>query len=375
MRSIKSHSKKTYPMLLFMATMLILIISSQDTLAQSDFFSKLSNILKSNSVSTATLQCDAYKVGCYDFSKYRVDSGSMAPQDFFYYCAASGSKSEISLDPDNASAACSCIGSTDWVDANSRQQCCGDDWNDCARIIDSLRLGQVVDKHLCSMDSKYTGTWHSAEASPGIIKNVYCTAREFVAQEESWIACADATILQIKGSQYLCNNHSRQWAECCSSTTCNSNDPTQKIRGLRTGSKIELEQRTNAGCSSFYPFGQQPFPGCGINQNHTISDSCNTATLGRISSITGQKCAISTFGPFTVPKKDTLNILWDESNTYPKQICTSRGYLEIFNYSFANGPSLLVWVYTNTTGWQQAYSTAYLEKIYCKNNDNDLTWQ
>jgi len=202
--------------------------------------------------------CQIQTAGCYDGEEFRQTGGSLSPEDFNYYlgqsacigggctCSSAGFVDDLKQeDADESSGACSCISGTSWTDSIG---CCGDDKIDCGIIADESRFGQVINRHLCSMNENFVGTWLPSEGNIGLINYIGCSSieKEYLSTGDDWLECTSFRIIdneQAGGHEYICNGNPgrNSWIECCGTGSCNSR--TDGVR-LSSGGSVVIGQTT-----------------------------------------------------------------------------------------------------------------------------------
>ena len=199
--------------------------------------------------------CGYQTPGCYKEGGIKADSGSLTAETFSYYlsqnacigggctCSQEGFVDKLKqTDPDKASGACACISGTSWSDNIG---CCGDDRSDCGLIFEEKRFGETIERHLCSMDSNFIGSWIPAEPNVGLISYIGCANKEMLSDGNIWLECNSSGAKRIDDREYLCAGSlaDQKWIECCGSGSCKS-DSSRAGDTLSTGKSIKLGEIT-----------------------------------------------------------------------------------------------------------------------------------
>jgi len=191
--------------------------------------------------------CGIESAGCYDVNDQRVSFGSLTSDTFGYYygenvcipggCRCTTSKTTSTgkqLDPDSSSGACGCISGADW---DVQGQCCGDDPDDC---------GKIVGGALCTVDQfGRSSRWALANQPVGEILYSGCVDKEYMADGFFWNPCDPAVgIITANNHDYICTSATGQgsWVECCGSTGCNSRTDGQRFT---VGESIDFNGQTH----------------------------------------------------------------------------------------------------------------------------------
>ncbi|MEK6984487.1 MAG: hypothetical protein AABX33_07980 [Nanoarchaeota archaeon] len=190
--------------------------------------------------SSSPQSCQVQSPGCYKTGDVKTDFGSLAPAEFSYFLPEEKCKRAENCDcknvpdnivqqtnPDVSSGACNCIARSDW---NEQGKCCGDDADDCAKIVSGA---------LCNAGtSEQQSNWISPSTNVGDIRYLGCSGAEYLSDGNTWIKC-DGTVWKntINSHEYICIGRGRESiVECCGEGSCNSRIDGKK---LTTGQSIQ----------------------------------------------------------------------------------------------------------------------------------------
>lgn len=158
--------------------------------------------------------------GCYNTSNILNEPHTLTITNFGYYRTPNG---ENQTDPDLSIDACSCLKTS----AYSNNTCCGDDTDDC---------GKIVGKSICKIDSG-SASFIEPQENKGDIKFINCSNLEYLSEGEQWSQCNGILWKKnVLDHDYLCTKVGKESiAECCGNSACNSKSDGKR---LEDGQKV-----------------------------------------------------------------------------------------------------------------------------------------